>query len=457
MRTSFKTTLLAGAAIGAITLATVGAQAGGFAIHEQSAYFQGSVFAGAAAGGPSISSMFWNPATMTQQPDKLVNESNYTAILATSNITPITATSITGVNLVPLGPSGDISQDAIVPASYVTYRLTDRLVFGVALNSPFGLVTSPNTFWAGQFYSRDSRVHSFNATPMVAYQVNDWLSVGAGMQIQYFKVYLENAFPGAIAVGNQPTSLILRGSSTDIGFTAGITLTPTPTTTIGIGFRSAISQSIQGDAFRSAFATTVVIPPFGPIPVVVPAATPAIQTTITLPESVSLGVRQKVTNQLTLLGTLEWTNWSRLNSVDLVTPPPGTVPGIPAVLAFGWRDGWFGSVGLEYQWNPQLALRFGVAYEESPITDTTRTTRLPDNNRWWVGAGLTYNWSQNFSIELGYSHIFVKDTAINIVPGNPSFNPLLGTFVGTADTSIDIISLGLRYRWNPAPALVTKG
>src|SRR5215207_3903500 len=58
--------MLAGTSLGAIALGTA-AQAGGFFIHEQSTYFQGTSFAGAAAGGPALSSMFWNPATITQQ------------------------------------------------------------------------------------------------------------------------------------------------------------------------------------------------------------------------------------------------------------------------------------------------------------------------------------------------------------------------------------------------------
>ena len=40
------------------------AEAGGFAIREQSAWGQGSSFAGMAAGG-SLSTMFWNPATLS--------------------------------------------------------------------------------------------------------------------------------------------------------------------------------------------------------------------------------------------------------------------------------------------------------------------------------------------------------------------------------------------------------
>ena len=51
------------------------------------------------------------------------------------------------------------------------------------------------------------------------------------------------------------------------------------------------------------------------------------------------------------------------------------------------------------------------------------------------------------------------DGIINVVAGNPSFN---GTFayVGTSQSHLDIVSVGLKYRWDTpaAPAkLVTKG
>src|SRR3954452_1986245 len=76
--TSHKVALLAGAALGALGLTSTAAEAGGFFIHEQSTYFQGTSFAGTAAGGPSLSSMFWNPATTTQQGLGLASETDAT-------------------------------------------------------------------------------------------------------------------------------------------------------------------------------------------------------------------------------------------------------------------------------------------------------------------------------------------------------------------------------------------
>jgi long-chain fatty acid transport protein len=71
--------LRAGTALGLLVIASAQANAGGLAVREQSVYGQGSSFAGVAAGG-ALSSMFWNPATMTQVPG-IVSETDVSGIL----------------------------------------------------------------------------------------------------------------------------------------------------------------------------------------------------------------------------------------------------------------------------------------------------------------------------------------------------------------------------------------
>ena len=137
-------------------------------------------------------------------------------------------------------------------------------------------------------------------------------------------------------------------------------------------------------------------------------------------------------------------------------------PFIPTVLPFEWQDGWLVSAGGEYQWSPKLAVRAGIGWERSPVDDQVRSLRLPDNDRLWVSAGLSYNWNERITIELGYSHVFVDDTPINLGPGNPNFDltgGASGTFTGVANSQVDIVSFGFRYRFGgPAAApVITKG
>src|SRR5262249_6622815 len=61
--------------------------AGGFGV-EQSAYYQGLSFAGAAAGGgPSLASISWNPATSSSFGPGLNIESSYSVVLMSAGIT----------------------------------------------------------------------------------------------------------------------------------------------------------------------------------------------------------------------------------------------------------------------------------------------------------------------------------------------------------------------------------
>ncbi len=416
-------TLRCAVALGALAIATAEAQAGGFAVREQSAFGQGSSFAGVAAGG-DLSSMFWNPATMTQAPGI------QTEIVASGILPYASNTAGAGSTFLALGGTGDTADDALVPAGYASWQVNPNLWLGFSLNSPFGLSVSFPELWAGRDYAANkTSLKSYNFTPSLAYKINDWISVGAGVQIQYAKATLNRGYtlvpPAVPAVTFGDTTL--EGNGWSYGFTLGATLSPTPTTTIGIGYRSGLDQKIDGDLTLT-----------GPL---APFSNPNVSTTLKLPDMVSLGIRQKVGPQWTLLGTVEWTNWSRIGTSNVNTMVLGT----PVQIHFNYDDGWFFALGAEYQWTPQLAVRGGIGYEKSPITDAVRIPLLPDNDRIWLSAGATYHLTPALSFDLAYSHLFVKDTPVNVVPGNPSFTGV--AYVGTVNSHVDIVSLALKYRW----------
>src|SRR5918997_2432239 len=165
---------LAAVSLAALISAQGGAQAGGFALREQSATAQGYSFAGAASGSGYLSSMFWNPAVITMMPG-WQSEWHASLIIPRVDINPLPS-----VPTFALGASGDIGQDAVVPASYSSYQINDMLWVGLSTSSPYGLVTDPRETWSGQLYSRSSRIFSINVNPVLGIKVNDWLSVAAG-------------------------------------------------------------------------------------------------------------------------------------------------------------------------------------------------------------------------------------------------------------------------------------
>ncbi|HUI96984.1 MAG TPA: OmpP1/FadL family transporter [Xanthobacteraceae bacterium] len=442
-QTSLKAYLCAGVALGAIAANTTATQAGGFAIREQSTAGQGTAFAGVAAGG-APSSMFWNPATMTQSRG-LAAEADLTGIAPFADNAVRAGSTFAG-----LGGTGDVAPDTAVPSLYAIMQVNPNLWMGLSVNSPFGLSDRFPDAWAGRNYALDTKLHTYNATPSIAYKINDWISIGVGAQLQYASADLEN---GIVAPGFLSH---IAGRGWGFGATAGVTLTPGPSTEIGVGWRSAIDQAITGGLSLAAPA----LPPFAP-----PFSTPgSVSTTIRLPDVVSAGIRQRVTDAFTVMGTVEWSNWSRIGT-SVITQPggaPALVATSPVTLPFQYRDGWYAAIGGEYQWTPRLALRAGIAFESSPVTDQVRTPVVPDADRLHVATGLSYAWTQRLTLDLAYTHIFVDNAPIDIsaTSGNPFFNSALGSYVGTSSPHIDILSLGLRYKFEPAPPsmpLKTKG
>lgn len=398
--------LLAGGSI--LVLAGLStANAGGFALREQSAYGQGMSFAGVAAGG-SLSTMFWNPAT-------LAAVMGFEAEAVGTLVMPRSEVDVFG----PVPSSeDDIAQDAFVPAGYAAYRINDRLVLGIGVNAPYGLATKydPDSLLRAAGVAGTSKIFSTNVNPAVSYQVNDWLAVALGAQIQYAKVRLTNVGP-----------FELEGDDIAAGLTAGVLVTPWAGTEIGLGYRSRINHELEGEMT-------------GPVSLDVTA------DGLDLPDVVTLGIRQRITDNFRLTAGVEWANWSRFQEV----PVSGGL--LPFPLPFHYDDSWFFALGGEFDVNDQLTLRAGVGYELSPIDDHNRTFRLPDSDRLWLSAGASYTVNDTLSLDLGYSYLRPKNAdLLAAADGGPVVN---GPFFGEASGDVHLVSAGLKIRFGGPAAPV---
>lgn len=404
----------------AVAVTPAGALAGGFGI-EQSAYYQGMSYAGAAAGGESLAAISWNPAALSFAGNGLLMEASASGILISIDET----VSNPGAQIPTTGATQtDFGRNALIGASFYSYRLDSKTVFGLSLTSPFGLGSKPDDEnWIGQYQGITSYIFNLNATPMVSYEVIPGVSVAAGVQIDYFGLKRLTA--------TTPSGLSnVQADDYGVGGVAGITVVPMPGTSIGLGYRSGIKHTMKGHAELGSIAK------------------PHAEASAILPDMASLGVRHALSPKTRLLGEVEWVNWSRFGVIPVIItePIPGMAPAGAAVanLDFQWRDGWLFAIGGEYDWSPDLTLRTGVGYEISPVDGaTTRLVQDPDSNRLWLSLGGSYDWDKNTRLDFSYSHLFFENNApFNRVPSSTSLTgPAL---IGTADISEDIISVGFK-------------
>jgi len=384
-------------------------------------------YAGAAAGGIGMGSIAWNPATITMFPGRN-SQWNFTYLYANGDYEPTQPTRL-GSPFGPLSPiqngTGNLGGDgAFIPASYSAWQLTDRFWIGLATGAPYGLRSkAEDQVNASQIYGRSAKVRTINVAPTIGYQINDWISVGAALQVQYFNASLKQA----AGIGPTAPPVILEGDTIDFGYRFGVNLTPFQGTTIGLAYRSPVRQTLDG-TLRT------------------PAAVIPVKANLNLPDSVVFGVSQVLNEQWQVHAGVEWTNWSRFRNIPIVSK----LGGFPvSSLNFQYDDSWFFSGGVEYRYNSALTLRAGVAYELSAVNDRNRTIYISDNDRLWLSAGASYQVTDKLKLDLGYTYITVNKASVNYNGAHPQQGAVF--FTGEAKPYIHIVSAGLTYRWdNPA-------
>lgn len=411
--------------------ASQAAHAGAFALREQSTTGMGQAFAGAAAGGAGLGSMYWNPATMTQFMGLQVS-ADIAGIMPNSEITPTSGTSPILQTLGGMSSTGDIVIDAVLPSSYVSYQINEKFWVGLAVNAPYGLITKNPFNGPGQIYARTSEVRSYEFTPQAAWAVTDWLSVGAGVQALHFNTRLSQALS---PLADAPSGT-LQGDAWAFGATAGVTIKPLAGTEIGIGYRSTTALDLEGDLSLGSAVGHL------------PAGDYAIAATLNTPDMVSVGIRQTITPDLVVSGAFEWYNWSRFGTIP-VTGRSGATSGLTlTTLPFEYDDSYYASIGAEYRWNQQLTLRAGASYEWSPISTRNRDLRLPDSDRVSLALGGGYQITDSLKLDVAYMHIFgVGDGDVELVEGNPHYITGL-PYTGTVDSQVDIVSASVTWKFN---------
>lgn len=434
-------TLLGLPALAAALLAAGPAGAAGFFIQEQSVKGVGRAFAGEAALGSDASTIFTNPAGMTRLDGRQVQLGGHVLILK-ADLTDAGSTATTlgtgGAAVRYGGANGDPFDTTPVPNFYAAMPVDDdnRVWLGVGISAPFGLVADYGDGWFGRYNSTKTELKTIDIAPSIAFKASDWLSVGGGLDIQYAEATLENAVANGLAPGGPSPATDgharVEGDDWSVGYNLGVIFTPVPQARIGLHYRSAISHDLKGTASLTDLTGPLAAANF---------RTDG-QAALNLPAVASAAVAVDVTDRLTLLGQVNFYEWSRFDEIRVQFSN-----GLPdSVKTQNYEDSWGVSLGAEYRLDPAWTLRGGVQWDQTPTVDEYRTTRTPDADRLWVAAGASWEVSDWIGIDMAYAHIFVDDTRIDLIePGIGGTGQV--NVRADVESSIDIVSLQARLKF----------
>ena len=453
LRNSFSKTLLAVAIAGASTIS----QAGSFGLIEQSASGQGVAYAGASAIAEDASTIYFNPAGMTRLSGQQIVVAGHIVSPDAKYTDSGNSTTFAGSPL--QAPNSSTGDPAFIPNFYYSAELPNEIYVGVGVNVPFGLSTEYDDGWVGRYHGLKSEITAININPSIAWKASEKVSIGFGISIQYADLELTNNLDSfatcariEAAAGSplgcdytipanaaRDSSVKLAGDSTEMGWNTGILIDLDDKSRIGVAYRSAIKHNVSGDAQYNLDGT---------LDTVAGIATGAfgfnilqnttLEATAELPETFSFSYVGDISPKWTALFDWTWTGWSSLDVITIVEA--GGLPGTEKTLNLAYSNTNRYSVGVHYKPNNKWIYRGGLAYDETPIRSPELTTaRIPGNDRTWLSLGLGYKPSSTWSLDFGYSHLFIGDTEIN--NGPPENEGSSGaTLTGSYESSVDILS-----------------
>ena len=443
------------AIIGGLYSSVAGASA--FQLLEQNASGLGTAFAGSAAVADDASTVFYNPAGMAFLPAGKKN-----IAVGVDAINPSVKFSNSGsaapaFQTLRNDNGGDAGDLAFVPHGYFAMPINNKISFGLGVSAPFGLKTEYSSGWDGRFQGVKSDVETLNLNPSLSFKLNDQVALGAGLNYQKLTGEFTSAVnyagsvyqavasgalgaaaipsAGALAAAGGEGTAKLTGSDTAWGYNLGAMFQVSPATRLGISYRSAIKYHLTGTADFSQTANATVNAILGAA--TSPARGGAIYSDIKMPDTLIISGLHHVNDKWDVMGDLSWTGWAKIPALTFkYANNDSTV----SSTTENWRNTLRAAFGASYKYNEQWKARVGLAYDQSPVPDSTRTPRLPDSDRTWLAIGGQFKPARDSAIDFGYSHIFVKNNSISNTAGSQNSYGLLQ---GNYKNSVDI--LGLQY------------
>lgn len=369
-----------------LALGAGSAVAGGFQSMEQNASGLGVAYAGSAAIADNASTIFYNPAGMTNLQG--INVSLGVAGEYQRYDFNNDRSTVAGSN------GGNAGGWQGLPNAYLSWAVSPDWSVGLGISSPFNLHTEYEDDWRGRYQAVESRLRTVNVNPSVAYKVSDKVSLGAG--INYQRASVRTSSRNLDGSWNRDSS-----DDTAWGWNVGALFTLSPAMRVGVTYRSGVDYD-----FDTRMNLTG-----GP--------RDKARDSLEMPGTFTLSVWQQISEKWEAMGDLSYTRW---NSVDDFE-----------------RDSWRFAWGAAYKYNQEWKSKFGISYDRSPFRNGDRTARIPDSHRIWLTIGGQYKPTPASTLDFGYAYQWKQDPRIDQ-------NGTGGRLRGDYDASAHVV--GVQYSHN---------
>lgn len=402
----------------------------------------GGAFVGLA---DDFSTIFWNPAGMGFF--KTMRMGVYGTLLLPQGKYALTDFPVLGTVI------DAKTENKVYPAGLAAfyYPINENLVAGIGVFTPAGLGASWNgddvkflTYPFMKSYLWNSKIGMITIAPGLAYRINDMISIGATLDINYAMFDINQWAHNFL--------LFDLGQYTEddngwgIGGTFGILVKPSDTFSIGATVKTPSTVTIKGTASISNF------PILGALLHLPLAGSSAVSRDLDWPLQISGGLSFKPVKGLTIDADVQWTEWSKLGNTsgdivsvysDILWENFMTASG-KNVIPLRWSDATQIRVGGEYMITDAFALRAGYMHDPAPSPLSTMNFLLPNYDFNTITAGLGYT-SGGFQVDLGVEYLIGAQRQVSFM--DVFLGVLPNAQPGTFNMDLWVPSLSLSYKF----------
>lgn len=407
------------------------------------------------------SAMYWNPAGLAGQDNSIY--ADLKIIYPMVWVTPNVSSAYPGYEGYRNGVEHTTKEKAFPAGSFgITFQHSEAVTFGFSVYAPAaisaewkGLFTGPpygynNTEpYPEKGWFSDLSVIDFH--PSVGYQVNDQLSVGLGISVQYGIVELTtpNIVPSGAPYPFEHfyVDATFDGSGTGYGFNIGMLYQLADDMNFGISYRGPVTIAIEGKIKQN------LILPYAPgIGQADPTkahlfnggniiAEPDATADFPLPMDLGVGIAYQATSDLTVAFDVTWTNWEDVDVVTIEIDGDGPTgePAEDSELVLKYEDTIKFSFGFDMLVKAEHDFHVvgGYYFDPSPIPDGSLRPSITDvNDKHNISLGFSHALRHGFLIQ-GYYERVISDSR-NVesmdIDGNGSIDNLAGEWKMQIDT-----------------------
>ncbi len=404
---------------------TANSFAGGFQLWEQSAAGTGNYHAGAAAIANDASTDFYNPAGMTRLKHAQVS-AGVVYIPTSLRFNGKVMTQATG--------EVDGGTDNFVPNLHLVIPLGSRVAFGFSVTTPFGLTSDYSN--APQIdnganpikdAATKTKLLTINLNPSLAFKINSHLSIGAGFNAQHASADFDSLLLGTYDDENHL-------SAWGYGWNIGTLISFSPTTRMGLSYRSAIDYKAKGTSKLQANSSDPTVA--------------TINGELKIPATTTMSLYHDVNQSLALMASVFYTQWDVMKEITL-RGAPNPIPfvankRIDVTIPTNYHNSFNFALGANYRVTKKMLLRFGAGYDQTPTNNTDRDVRMPGADKFALALGGHFDVSKHSAVDIGFTHFFVKTAKID--NSGPTTNPpssISITSKGSVKSNVNVF--GLQY------------